>query len=203
MAKTRMNQGHRDILKEFADKKIKKNVDRKEEHRLYEKLLKATNKEIRKKYPETEMEILRKYELTAKDSCVKFVFTSGRIDGMSFNSTWETTIDSDGDQVSIYVTAIVDTPNSRGCRNNNVYPMPESFEKDLEEHARLVDKNNKLEQAKNQDVKNLIAYSKYIEDVLEVIKVPKDLEAKLLSKSTSLVALSPDVIKRIQADFNS
>lgn len=187
MAKTRMNNGHRDILTAFARERIAKNVDRKQEIKLYNKLLDETNKQIRKKYPESEMEILRKYELTRTDFCIKYSFPSGRVDGVYFNSSSGTP---------------VDLPYNKGCRASEVFMATEQFEKILAEYIKIKEENDKIAAQKKTDCNSLIGYAKYIEDVLEVIKVPKELQNQLLAKSTSLVALSPDTIKRIQADFN-
>lgn len=75
-----MNNAHREVLRNFAYEKIVKVVNRKEEHKLYKKLVTATNLALRKKYPEKEMEVLRKYQLTTVERCVKYVFPhwSGR-----------------------------------------------------------------------------------------------------------------------------
>lgn len=188
MAKTRMNSGHRELLFSFAESKIDKNVDRKVELKLYGKILTMTNNLLRKKYPESDMEVLRKWGLARVDYCLKFSFPSGRVDGFSFNK-------QDGYPKDI--------PNSRGCGNWEVFIANEELEKTINEHTKLSSENKEARFRKITDVRSLINYAKYIEDVLEVIKVPKELEQKLLAKSTSLVALSSDVIKRIQADFNS
>lgn len=184
-----MNNGHRDILRNFAYKKIEENVDRKQENKLYAKILSFTNSVICKRYPEEDMAILRKYELAGEDTCVKYSFDGGRVDGFNFS------------QQKGGVPK--DTPKQRYCNNNNVYMTTKEFEKDFREYNKIKTDNEKILYQKKVDCNSLIAYAKYIEDVLEVIKVPKQLEHSLLAKSTSLVAVSPDVIKRIQADFNS
>lgn len=198
MAKTRMNSGHRGVLKEFAESKIDEVVDRKIESKLYNKLVSTTNVAIRKKYPEKDMEILRKYQLTKVDNCLRFLFPSGRVDGFTFNghNSWGGADEGPSE--------IVDMPYTRGCfRTDDVFPMNEAFEEILGEHSKIKEENDKLKNQKRRDCNSLIDYAKYIEDVLEVIKVPKNIEEKLLAKSTALVALSPDVIERIQADFSA
>lgn len=185
MAKTRMNNGHRTVFKEFALKKVEEAIDRKQEHKLYKQILAGSNKVIRKKYPEEHMEIIRKYNLKSDDHHIKFVFPSGRVDG--FTSA-----------------ELVDIPYSRsyGSRQD-VYQMTAEFEVMLDEYELIKKKNDELLRQKQRDCNSLIEFAKYIEDVLEVIKVPPQIEAKLLAKSTALVALSPDVIARIQADFSA
>lgn len=189
MAKTRMNSGHRTVLLDFAVKKIKEVVDRKHEQKLYAAILSQVNKLIRKKYLEEDMIVLRKYKLFAIDNCVKFVFPSGRVSGFTFNKEQP-----------------VDIPHSKRCYDRSfrdVYPATEAFEEMLEEHNKLKEESDKLYQQKIKDCQSLINFAKYVEDVLEVIKVPKDIEANLTARSTALVALSPDIIEHIQKDFSA
>lgn len=192
MAKTRMNSGHRTVLTDFAEKKIAEVIDRKQEHKLYKKLLAAANTALRKKYPEKDMEILRKYKLVRTDHCIKFLFPSGRVDGMSFTK-------EDGEPVDI--------PYRYGCyglyEHEAAFPVSAEIGEALDEYNLIKAANDNLYRQKYRDCANLISYAKYVEDVLEVIKVPKEIENKLCAKSTALVALSPDVIARIQADFNA
>lgn len=191
MAKTRMNSAHRSVLKDFAMKKIEDVVDRKPEQKLYKKMVAQTNSALRKKYPEKDMDVLRKYQLTQRDNCVRYVFPSGRIEGFDFQEARE---------------ELVEIPYTRGCTSYNskdIYPMPQEFEAMLDEYNKLKDASEKIISQKRRDCNSLIEYAKYVEDVLEVIKIPKEIEDNLTAKSTALVALSPDVIERIQADFNS
>lgn len=196
MAKTRMNNGHRDLLRDFAYKKIEEIVDRSRQEKLYSQLLIYTNHSIRKKYPEEHMVILRKYKLNSHDSCVKFVFPSGGVNAFQAKWHWNK---PEGDNKY----DIVDIPFRAGCSNQDVYQAPAKIEEMLDEYEKAISDSKKLIDKKKSNISSLLNFAKYIEDVLEVLKVPPQLEAKLLAKSTALVALSPDVIASIQADFSA
>lgn len=189
--KTRMNNAHRDVLREFAHKKIVEVVDRKLEDKLYAKLITKTNSVIRKKYPEKDIEVLRKYELTRVDTCLVFQFPSGRVGGITFEE--EEAEDK-----------IAEMPYTRGCnsRAGEAFAVDSEIEELIEQYTKERDKNREIISNKRKDCNTLINFAKYVEDVLEVIKVPKEIETRLTAKSTALVALTPEVIGRIQADFN-
>ncbi len=188
MAKTRMNSAHREVLRDFAHKKVEESINRKSEITAYAKILAETNTLLRKKYPEKDMEVLRKYKLECQYTSFRYSLPSGRVDGFTFEKElgWP-----------------CDTPKQNNWSDTAVLVVSAAFEKAFDEHNKAKHANDELLTQKKRDCNTLINFAKYVEDVLEVIKVPKEIEAKLVAKSTALVALSPDVLARIQKDFSS
>lgn len=196
MPKTKMNNSHREVLKNFCNDKIIAGIDQKTKNRLYKRLVNLTNTAIRKKYPESDMEILRKYGLALVDRCIKYQFPSGRVDGFTFKYQNEKSEDFD---ISLEITGV---PYKRGCGGSDVFAVSDEFESILSEYTKLIDENSKSIDKKMRDCNSLIISAKYVEDVLEIIKVPKELKERLLGRSTAIVAISPEVTNRIKEIFN-
>ena len=97
--KIKMNKTQRALIDEYGVKHIQSAIDRSNEAKLYQAILDGANQAIRAKYPEDEMVILRKYELTREDRCPRFLFPSERVDGFHFQ----------------YESPIADMPSQRGC----------------------------------------------------------------------------------------
>jgi hypothetical protein len=186
-AKTRMNNAHREVLREFAYKKITEVVDLKQEQKLYEKLVKHINAAIRKRYPEKDIEVLGRYKLT--DNCYNFLFQypSGQVTGFTCS------VDEK--------YPISEIAHRRKYSSEPAFPMTQEFENLLQEYGKVHEENIKIINQKKIDCNTLINFAKYVEDVIEVIKVPDEVRKRLCARSTALVALTPEVIERIQKDF--
>ncbi len=192
MTRIRLNNNHRSILKEYGQQKIASLIDRKKENQLYGTMLDAANTAIRLKYPEKDMVVLRKYELTRHDCCLKFQFPSGRVDGFTFNKR-----NDDGPSIN-------DLPYRRGCgyANGDVFPMDEAFETAFDMHAKERDANLAEIRRKEAEFFALVDSAKTLDDVLSVIELPEAILERLGRKSTSLVALSKESLDRLKADFS-
>ena len=187
MTKIRLNNTHRDILTTYGQKKISGLLDRSREKMLYNTLLEAANKAIREKYPEEHLIVCRLYELTRTDYCLRFQFPSGRVDGVHFAPE--------------DASRICDVPSGRGCYSTDVFPMNKAFEDAYDEHIKLKRANDDEERERNAGFRSLIAASKTLEDVLEVIDLPEDILERFGRKSTALVALSTDTLRNLKRDF--
>lgn len=186
MPKIRLTNAHRDTLRKYGQEKIATLIDRKKEQALYAKLLDGANKTIRTKYPEVDMVVIRKHGLATIDYCLKFQFPSGRVDGFRF----------DGD------SKVNDIPYNRACAyQGRVYPVDAAFEISYDDYG-LLKKANDDEQSKRlASFYALVDAAKTLEDVLEVIDLPADVQERLGKKSQALVALSPDTLKSLKKDF--
>lgn len=187
MTKIRLNQTHRDILTKYGQEKISSLIDREKEHSLYAALLEATNKAIRKKYPEEHMAILRLYKLVRIDRCVKFQFPSGRVDGFAFFYEDE--------------SKLADLPSRHGCLDSVVYPMSEGFETTYDKYAKVKHANDGEYEKKIVSFKTLVYAAKTLDDILEAIDLPDELQKRLGKQCTALVALSPDSLNSLKRDF--
>lgn len=162
-------------------------VDRKKEKATYETLLAESNKAIRVKYSEKEMAILRKYNLTRKDRCLRFQFSSGRVYGFNFHYDDDERLD--------------DVPQNGGCRSESpCYPMSDKFETNLDAYEKLKKENDDSVNAKWRDYNALIKSAHYVEDLIDIFQPPNEFKDRLLGTKTALIAISPEVIDRIKAD---
>lgn len=185
MTKIRLNNTHRDILRKYGQEKIAALIDRKKEHELYATILMATNSAIRLKYPEEHMVTLRIYKLTRQDRCITFSFPSGRTDGFWFNEDKE----------------MVDVPSRGGCLSSVAYPVNAAFEKAYDEYAKVKKANREEEEKRQTSFRVLIDVARMLEEVMEIIDLPKDLQERLGKKSQALVALNDDSLKQLKKDF--
>src|SRR5579864_1885410 len=187
MTKIRLNKTSREILMAYGQEKIAGLIDRSREKVLYNTLLEGANRAIRAKYPEEHLVICRLYELTRTDYCLRFQFPSGRVDGVNF--------------APVDASRICDVPSGRGCYSADVFPMDKAFEDAYDEHTKLKRANDEEERERNAGFRSLIAASKTLEDVLEVIDLPEDILERFGRKSTALVALSTDTLRSLKQDF--
>jgi hypothetical protein len=150
-------------------------------------MIAGANLAILAKYPEADMAILRKYDSTRHDRCLRFQFPSGRVDGFNFPYADE--------------ECLADLPYGRGCNNRDVFVVDEAFEKAFDGYAVAKKANDAAFNKKYADYNALIQTVKSVEDVLEVMPLPDALLERLSVQRQSLVAISPEVLDRIKADF--
>ncbi|WP_020469647.1 hypothetical protein [Zavarzinella formosa] len=188
MAKTQLNKTRRELILEHIEKAVIPNaIDRTHEKALYDAILSGANVAIRLKYPEADMAILRKYRCTRFDRCLKFQFPTGRVDGFSFPYADE--------------ERLADMPNGGGCFTRDVFVADEDFETAFNEHALVKKANDAAVSRKNADYHSLVHTAKTVEDILAVMPLPDALIERLCGQRQALVAISPEVIERIKADF--
>ena len=187
MTKIRLNKTHRDILTAYGQGKIADLIDRKKEKALYAALIEGTNKAIRVKYPEEHMAVLRLYKLARFDRCVKYQFPSGRVDGFTFQYEDE--------------KLLADLPSRSGCFDSAVYPVDKKFKAAYDDYAKVKKVNDEERAKKNANLYSLIESAKTLDDVMDVIDLPKEILERLGRKSTALVALSSDTLKSLKRDF--
>jgi hypothetical protein len=185
--KIKLNKSHRQVIQDYGVKHITTAIDRIKEKKLLQAMLDGANAAIRVKYPENEMVILRKHNLTRKDFCLKFQFPSGRVDGFTFASDSE----------------IADLPYRAGCYygSNDVFPVTEKFEKAFDDHAKLKAANDDTQKTKLDEFFSFLNACQFIDDVLDVIPLPGDIRKRLGHESTALVAVTPETVKSLKATF--
>ena len=185
MTKIRLNNNHRDILRAYGQEKTTAMIDRTKEKAFYAKLIEGANEAIRTRFPEEHMTILRLYNLTHVDRCLRFQFPSSRVDGFYFKAD----------------DAIADMPYRRDCSSNQAFAVNQAFESAYDQYAKLHQENQKKKMDKYRAFVSLITAAKTLEDVLEVIDLPIELQEQLGRKCTALVALSEESLKALRKDF--
>ena len=185
--KIALNNTRREVIRDFGSKHIKSTIDRRKEQKQLDIMLKEANAAIRKKYPEPDMAVLRKYDLARVDRCIKFQMPSGRVDGFTFKAD----------------CAMADIPYKKSCvyGNNDVYPVSEAFEKAFDAHAKQRAEADKLENEKYGQFIAFLNACKTVEDVLEVISLPEDIRKRLGADSTALVAVTAETVKSLKQTF--
>lgn len=187
MTKTRLNNAHRDLLSAYGHERIAGLIDRSEEKAFYAQLLDSANQAIRKRYPEEDMAILRRYDAAHIDRCVRFQFPSGRVDGFYF---------------PYEETALADLPYRRSCTTDAAYPVEAATEAALDGYQKTHAANDKEQQKRISVFDALIRAARTLEEVMEAIDVPPEVQERLGRKTTALVALSTDDLKRLRRDFS-
>lgn len=182
-----LSNTRRELVREFGSNHIKDSIDRNKEQKQLAIMLREANAAIRKKYPEEEMAVLRKYDLARVDRCLKIQMPSGRVDGFSFNAD----------------CAVADIAYNRHCSylNSDVFPVSEAFEKAFDLHAQHKSDADKLQQEKYGQFVSFLNACKTVDDVLEVIPLPEDIRKRLGADSTALVAVTPETVKSLKATF--
>jgi hypothetical protein len=92
-------------------------------------------------------------------------------------------------------------PCRNGCYSGEVFAVDEEFERAYDEHAAVKLVNDKGLIAKDGDFRAVVFAARFLEDITAVIELPKDVLAELGQKSTAVVAISPESLERLKADF--
>lgn len=182
-----LSNTRRDVIREYSSKHIKSTIDRSKQEKQLAILVKEGNSALRAKFPESDMVVLRKYDMARKDYCLKFQMPSGRVDGFTYPADSE----------------IVDIPHRRGCGyySNDVFPASEAFEKAFDAFAKHKAEADKLEQEKLGQFNAFLNACKTVEEFLEVIPLPEDIRKRLGAESCALVAVTPETVKALKATF--
>jgi len=186
MTKTRLNNIHRDLLRTYGHDRIGGLIDRSEEKAFYTQLLDGANQAIRKRFPEEDMVILRRYGVAHIDRCVRFQFPSGRVDGFYFPSD---------------ETALADIPYRSSCTTDAAYPVEAAVETAFDGYHKAHTANNKEQYKRTSAFDSLLHAARTLDEVIEAIDLPPEVLERLGHKTTALVALSSDDLKRLKQDF--
>jgi hypothetical protein len=184
-SKTRLTKASREIIENYGIGHITSTLDRTAEKAQLAIILDGANAAIRAKYPETDMAVLRKYQLESTDHCLKFQFPSGRVDGFRFP----------------YGSELADLPYRRGCGSSDVFPVDAAFEAAYDLYAKLKQANDKLESERCKQFRDFLAACRCVQDVMEVIRLPDDTLRRLGQGSRALVAITPDTVESLKATF--
>lgn len=200
MAKKRLNQYTREVLKDWMCKeKLDENEGQQELQALFDKLITLINPIIRKRYPEKDMIILRKYKLVKTDTCLTFHKIKDEIPvvfGIDFR--WDYSKFSETAKASI-----ADVPQFGGCNSSIVFEGTEELEKLFHTFKNTYDSFNKKRTNKYNKYHAFVNNCKYLEDIEEVIAVPENIRFEITGKATSLSIMSQDLVNEIKEDFKN
>jgi hypothetical protein len=182
---TQLNKARRAIIEEYGFKHIEATIDRTQENELLQQLVSLANEAIRAKYPEADMAVLRKYEVVRTDRCLRFQFPSGRVDGRSFPSD----------------VAFADIPQHSGCYSGEVFAVSAECERVFDAYAKECEANYQLRHDKKRQFVDFVMASRTVEDVLEVIDLPVEIQERLGHRSTALIAVSAESVSALRETF--
>jgi hypothetical protein len=199
MAKTRLTETSRQRVLDFMIESLDAKMAKHPVFKLRDRVIAEANKIIRKKYPEDEMLVLRKYKLTRLDNCLRFSVTeTGEFFGVTFKSiSKKERTDSYGFQAK----DVADIPSRGGCNDNTVYPVNSKFRALVHDYTTAFDGYMKHLTDKINNYKAFMAASKTIEDVEEVVVLPSDLRTAITGNNSALIAINDETIANIRADF--
>jgi hypothetical protein len=183
MTKKRLNQSHRYKLVKFAEE----NVKCEEEYFAAVAARNEASSYVREvfeaKYPPKDMELLLKYGVAHRDTCVKGANSEGTVVGFEFSSEEEAPL----------------VPNCGSCKSR-VLPFTDHVCELVFEAARKNADYKKAVGTKLQAYRSLIWDARYFEDVLEVWPAVEALRDQIGAPTTSLTRLSPQIAEFIRND---
>ena len=188
MAKKRLNNSHRTLLKELASNKIVAFTEKQKMDEAYKKADELILAEYEKQFPENARDILVKYGVSDSCTCIPilaFDGDTGKNEFYRFYASKEVIL-------PIYWVRR-DTYRLQIVYDGDIHQAINRYNKAKTAHT------NRFSEIKN-DYYKLIVNARYFEDVVEVWEEAKELEPKICGKSTSLITLSDDVKDRIKND---
>jgi hypothetical protein len=184
MAKTRLSNEKRDGLLAW----MMKQYDEKHANDLEKpqaKAIKAMNAAIRKKYPEADMAVLRKYNATRRDYCLRFVDSdSNQIFGFDWGYNAEP-------------AELADVPVRNGCRSDDVFPISPAGREAIEAFGKAREEAREAREQKQRDYYSFLCAYWFVEDVHDVVPLPEDMQRRYMSGSP-LVAVNDELLADIE-----
>lgn len=196
MAKKRLNNWHRELILNWM---LKEKNSLPEDNENVIELMKTAigfaNKAIRETYPESDMVILRKYNLMRKDTCLKFTVDGDGVFGIDLYPRAIRSLSGVADAL------IEDIPSSGGCFNNRVFGISQDGREAIESFKEAYLEAKSQYAQKKSKFSSFVNNAKYLEDIEEVVPLPEDVRQRITGSNSSLVAINPEIIQDIAAEF--
>lgn len=194
MAKTPMRESMREgildwMMKQY-DEKNKTRLDK-----VRDKAVAVVNKALRVRYPESDILVLRKYNLTTVDGCIKFVNSdTGQVSGVEFGYFY------DAEHKRVWEAQIADIPARMGCRSGDIFSVSPAAQATIEAFTKAKEDAKADRDAKQRDYKSFLAACKTVDEFNDSVPLPDDLKQRYMSGG-ALIAISPEKIAEISKDF--
>lgn len=182
MAKLRLNTEHRLFLRRLARKNISCPAETKADTDAYEKAAKVVRAAVLERYPTKDMNILRRYSVAYRDTCLRLQLAAGGIVQFDLRGTVE--------EVGLWV------PD--GNCSNHIYQIDEAGSAVVSASLSAAEALEDAIARKHEDYVALIEASKTLEQVEEVWPEASALREHVGRALPSV--LSDDVIARIKED---
>lgn len=200
MAKKRLNKDHKKVILDWMIKE-KLKVDEFEESKkvTLEKLAYSVNNILREKYPESDMEVLRKYDAAKKDTCLKFtILDTGQVYAVDF-SQWNSHFTDEA--VKVFKAHLVDVPNT-GSNSNNILEGTEQIRDTFDSLKDDYEKYYKDRGSKINKYRTFVYTCKHLEDVEEIVVLPEHVRVLITEGTTALITMNSETIDDIKKDFS-
>lgn len=182
MAKLRLNNEHRLFLRRLARNNISCPAEAKTDAEAYEKAAKVVRAAVLERYPTKDMNVLRRYNVAYRDTCLRFQLTAGGVVQFELRGQAE--------EVGLWV------PDLR-C-SNHIYQIDEAGSALVVASLSAAGALDEAIERKHADYVALIAASQTLEQVEEVWPEAAVLREHVGRSLPSV--LSDDVIARIRED---
>lgn len=156
--------------------------------------IKVINLILRKEYPEADMAILRKYNATRKDTCLRFINPErpANVFGIRLEH-----LD--------LIEALADIPSSGGCYSNRVFEVAPAHEQIILAYDDAQTKYRSDYNKKWSEYDTFLEACKTLDEVLEATgELPDSLLIKIgaiKSEGGALTIMNPELISSIKKDF--
>lgn len=181
MAKTRLNVGKREALKRLAYDELPTGDLEAKAEEAFEKADALTRDDLEKAYPEEDKKVLRRYDLLSE---------TRRVTGSDLDT---------GQVVSMFLKDPVMVPFSSYTSKGIVAFTKETVQA-IEAYGKARSELSIFKDKRMADYKALIDTSRTFEDVVSVWPGAEKLRESLCGTQNSVVALSSEIIERIQKD---
>jgi hypothetical protein len=158
--KIRLTKDMPSTLHRFMVDEFRKRLDRREIDKTRDALVERVNIILRARYPEADMPVLRKYEMTRVDSCLRFtVLDTQRVVEVAFNPY----------NLHLGETALADIPCLRGCYNHEIYPCGEDFEALADKWEKQIEERRTVISNKEVEYNGFLPACRCLEEVEAVV----------------------------------
>ena len=141
-----------------------------------EKLIDNINTIIRGEYPESDMQVLRKYGLAKKMTFIEFIIPeTGHVFGYSINHS----------QIRDFSDLIVDAPYEVEKGSNMIFRSTAEFKDRLAANIIMADTARKIVLQKNKICSDILNRCLYLEDVDALMVLPQDIRDTIIGVSTA------------------
>lgn len=184
MPKKRLNKKSRHLIYHYMYSQAQLSINK--ENQLTEKkstAVAAINEWINSEYPLSDMKVLKKYNLTTFDTCMRFC--------------------NDGNSSEVYSLycneeCLLPVPQYSGCK---IRAGTESLKTTILLYKEAEDKSEKELHAKASDYYSFVNTCTYVEDVEQVVPLTEEIRLKIYGQNTAIALINPEIISKIKADF--
>ncbi len=199
-AKTRLNKGHKETILEWMEQeKIAKSTHSEKVVVSMKKAILLINEILRKKYPEEDMVVLRKYKAVRHDYCIRFNIPEEV--GLVFGFNISCYYNSELELQKVASETLADIPNSGGCNSNTVYIATKKIKEAIDVYDNARKDYETFYNKKKSEYASFVNTCRTLEDIESVIPLPADIRQRITGARSELAVINPEILESIADDF--